>query len=239
MVGGVLLLGLAMGFTAGSPPTMGARPELPIGKGVLSADANPLPLSFLVGAWVPRFGGIGKSEGPSTSMDRSLLARSRRSCDLVRLRKGSRGRRGGDLGIKLSTSMLSSISASVGARNALVNDLSGTKKPPRLPLAAAVEAGTLALGAGAEGFFVLGPNIRENTLADLVGSDGLEPSESSDSSWPVHGLATTRSAKKTPNARIHCDCDLIFEEQNISKAPSHAVFNELTLSVHRKRSRWD
>ena len=45
---GVLLLGLARGFTWGSPPTMGARPGLPVGWEELSAVVNPPPLSFLV-----------------------------------------------------------------------------------------------------------------------------------------------------------------------------------------------
>ena len=182
IAGGVLLLGLAMGFTSGSPPTMGARPELPVGLEELSADANPLPLSFPVRAWGTELDGMGKSEGSSTSTDKSLVVRSRRSCDLVRLRKGSRGRRGGILGITSCTSKLSAISASLGPRKAFVNDLSGTMKPPRVPLAAVVEAGILGLEAAGEGFLVLGPNIRENTLADLAGSDELESSESSESS---------------------------------------------------------
>jgi hypothetical protein len=96
-------------------------------------------------------------------------------------------------------------------------------------LAAVVVAGTLGFEAVGVGFFVLGPNIREKTLAVLAGSADLESSESSESSCPAQGAATINNAKNTANARIHCDCNLIFEEQNISKAPSHAVFNEMTL----------
>ena len=135
--------------------------------------------------------------------------------------------------------MVSAISASLGARNALVKDLSGTMKPPRLPLAAVVDAGTLGFEACGEGFLVLGPNIREKTLGDLACSDDLGSWESSESSCPTHGFATISNAKETTNARIQCDCDSIFEEQNIFKAPSHAVFNEMSHSVHRTGPGWD
>ena len=73
----------------------------------------------------------------------------------------------------------SAISVSLGPRKALVNDFSGTMKPPRFPFAAVGVAGTLVFGAGDDGFLVPVPNIREKTFWDLAGSEDVVSSDSS------------------------------------------------------------
>lgn len=172
-ISGLLRVGLAVVVPRGTPARLFAETLLVDGFVSAFLEGVVSPRMMGAGLVVKVLGSTDKSgssdSGPIRLTCKSDVSRSRRSCTRGRFRNGSRGVRAWVVGGPVKTSVSSRISLSVGPRNAFENDLSGTKKPAREGLPAAVVAGIFGLGFARSVVDFGGlPKRRPNTFVDFA-----------------------------------------------------------------------